>query len=108
VPGSYDVRLSVELETCTGVFTMENFVTVTGEPIDDVITEIVDEVTSDATIYPNPFYDHLRVNGVEEGSIVRLVDLSGKVIAEQAANEGTVLQGSVISNLPQGIYLDKG
>jgi PKD repeat protein len=105
VPGSYDVRLSVELETCTGVFTMENFVTVTGEPIDDVITEIVDEVTSDATIYPNPFYDHLRVNGVEEGSIVRLVDLSGKVIAEQAANEGTVLQGSVISNLPQGIYL---
>lgn len=57
---------------------------------------------------PNPFTDRLDVaitGGIEEGAVLRLLDLSGRVVAERPVQAGETTLEWRTGRLPAGMYL---
>ena len=52
-------------------------------------------------IYPNPVSDYFRIGGIEEDTIVTIVDITGKTMLQQPVNPDETI---VVSYLQQGIY----
>ena len=53
------------------------------------------------TVFPNPVKDRLTVNGIEAGTIVRVIDMMGRVLSEQHVADNF---GINVANLHPGIY----
>ena len=54
------------------------------------------------TIYPNPVVESFRLQGIEENSVVTVLDISGRMVLQQLVNPGEAVDAG---NLPKGIYL---
>lgn len=54
-------------------------------------------------IYPNPATDIINVSGTEEGSVIALTDMTGRIIAEQEVKSGS--SSIFVNHLSKGIYL---
>jgi hypothetical protein len=71
----------------------------------DCASALVDELTSETVlIYPNPAKNHITVNlnGIEEThTILKIYDLSGKVVFEKRFTSTTSLD---VSNFAKGVY----
>lgn len=61
--------------------------------------------SSEVKVYPNPAQDVLYVNGIEKGTMVTVIDYSGKVRFEQKAADDKVEIS--VSNFNDGNYLLK-
>lgn len=57
-------------------------------------------------VFPNPFHNNLVVSGAKQGSIIMLMDISGKVVKEQKAG-GSERDKLELPSLLSGIYLLK-
>ena len=57
---------------------------------------------NELSIYPNPAKDQLHVNGVEANTIIRIYDMTGKVVLQQNATENTIIN---VSELNRGVYV---
>ena len=57
---------------------------------------------TELSVFPNPAKDELRVNGVENGTMVMVYDMTGKLVAQQTATENTVIS---VSGLTKGVYV---
>ena len=57
---------------------------------------------AELSVYPNPAKDELRVNGVENGTVLLVYDMTGKVVAQHNATENTVIN---LSGLNKGVYV---
>ena len=57
---------------------------------------------TELSIYPNPAKDQLHVNGVEANTIIRIYDMTGKVVMQQTATENTIIN---VSELNRGVYV---
>lgn len=54
---------------------------------------------SDIVLYPNPATDYFNISGVEEGTLVRIIDYAGRVVLEKS------YQGKIdISGFAPGMY----
>jgi len=67
----------------------------------DFYTEIEQPVFSDIRVYPNPFTDHLHIEGMENG-IVRIYTLDGREVYGNTVQNKAVLD---LSHLDSGVYL---
>ena len=54
------------------------------------------------SLYPNPAQYHLNIAGVEEGSMVRILDINGRVVSSTAVSGATSTLN--VSGLAAGIY----
>ena len=57
---------------------------------------------TELSVFPNPAKDELHVNGVENGTMVMVYDMTGKLVAQQTATENTVIN---VSGLNKGVYV---
>ncbi|MBR5028132.1 MAG: T9SS type A sorting domain-containing protein, partial [Bacteroidales bacterium] len=57
---------------------------------------------AELSVYPNPAKDELHVNGVEANTIIRIYDMTGKVVMQQTATDNTTIN---ISELNRGVYV---
>ena len=57
---------------------------------------------AELSVFPNPAKDELRVNGVENGTMIMVYDMTGKLVAQQKATENTVIN---VSGLTKGVYV---
>jgi hypothetical protein len=57
---------------------------------------------AELSVYPNPAKDELHVNGVENGTMLLVYDMTGKIVAQQTATENTVINAS---GLNKGVYV---
>lgn len=57
---------------------------------------------AELSVYPNPAKDELHVNGVENGTMLLVYDMTGKIVAQQTATENTVIN---VSGLNKGVYV---
>ena len=57
---------------------------------------------AELSVYPNPAKDQLHVNGVENGTMLLVYDMTGKIVAQQTATENTVIN---VSGLNKGVYV---
>lgn len=57
---------------------------------------------TELSVFPNPAKDELHVNGVENGTMVMVYDMTGKLVAQQTATENTVIS---VSGLNKGVYV---
>lgn len=55
-------------------------------------------------IYPNPANDYLKIEGIEGNAILRITEMSGKLLLEQTIQKCDVVS---IGKLPKGIYFVK-
>ncbi len=65
-------------------------------------TDIATAQAAELIVYPNPAKDELRVNGVENGTVLLVYDMTGKLVAQQTATENTVIN---VSGLNKGVYV---
>jgi hypothetical protein len=78
--------------------------------IDNLNQEIVTSASElqqiRATVYPNPFDDHIVISGISETAKVSISDLSGRTIAEYVniSNNQTI---SNLEKLTSGVYFLK-
>jgi len=54
------------------------------------------------SVYPNPTSNEIIVSGIETGSILKIIDISGKIVFQKIAN--SQVQTLDISKLPNGNY----
>ena len=59
---------------------------------------------SEIAIYPNPATDKIYINGLEQGAVISVVSLDGKILQSQKIEPNT---SSVNLNLHSGLYLLK-
>ena len=57
---------------------------------------------TELSVYPNPAKDQLQVNGVETNTLIRIYDMTGKVVMQQTATENTIIN---VSELNRGVYM---
>ena len=57
---------------------------------------------AELSVYPNPAKDQLHVDGVENGTMIMVYDMTGKIVAQQTATENTVIN---LSGLNKGVYV---
>ena len=57
---------------------------------------------AELSVYPNPAKDELHVNGVENGTMLLVYDMTGKIVAQQTATVNTVIN---VSGLNKGVYV---
>jgi len=68
--------------------------------VEDLLS-VEDEILTDVTIYPNPVNSELTIKGIDENSEVKIIDLNGRVVAQQNSGANTI----DVSNLVNGMYM---
>jgi len=61
----------------------------------------INEIKDNVFVYPNPSCDFINVNAVGKYN-AKLLDINGRIVFEQNANDNTRLN---LSNLPNGVYM---
>lgn len=62
----------------------------------------ISELSDNLLVYPNPAQDQLYVKGMNNGELLRILDLNGKIVLEETS-AGTNVSVNV-SSLPAGMY----
>ncbi len=63
---------------------------------------IEDNSTETIKVYPNPFTNEVLIDNIPENSVLRLVDMNGKIVYQSVENESqTLINGEYLSN---GLY----
>ena len=93
--GGQDVKLVFRHYDCTDIFYIS---------MDDIKIESgtlgVDDLTQqEVKIYPNPTSEHIKIDGVDGVTKIKVFNLQGKLIKEVDANQAN------IKELPAGMYL---
>ncbi len=57
---------------------------------------------TEMSVYPNPAKDVINLSGVENGTIIRIYDMTGKVVMQLTATENTQIN---VSGLNKGVYV---
>lgn len=57
---------------------------------------------AELSVYPNPAKDELHVSGVENGTLIKVYDMTGKLVAQQTATENNAIN---VSGLNKGVYV---
>ncbi|MBK6759476.1 MAG: T9SS type A sorting domain-containing protein [Ignavibacteria bacterium] len=66
-------------------------------------TSVEDDRQEQLSVYPNPSYDHIEVNGVREGSVIGVFDLNGALLSEMKAVADHLTLDT--SGLVPGVYV---
>ena len=65
-------------------------------------TEVASVKDRTLTVYPNPTKESIHIDGLEEGEIVRIFDMNGRIIKKTDSGKQTIIN---VSNLNKGTYL---
>lgn len=87
--GKLDNRAQVEL---TGLFT----------PFSSQPQGIAAASATKLCVYPNPAKEVINVAGVENGTLIKVYDMTGKLVVQQTATENTQIN---VSGLNKGVYV---
>lgn len=96
----YDANARMVFDMGTALATVQ----INSIQVDEVIEEVplgVEEPKFVNAVFPNPFHDALQVNGTGE-RFLRLIDVRGKIIFQQAIQRNQTLD---VSHIPAGSYL---
>ena len=71
-----------------------------------MITSVPDLQQMQASVFPNPFADHIMISGITETAKVSISDISGRIVAEYL-NISNSQQISNLGHLTSGVYFLK-
>ena len=77
------------------------------ERSEDELTFFEAASSTDLKIYPNPnngFFNVRLAEPAGQGVVLRIIGLSGQILAEKQADEGTDVQALEARELPAGLY----
>jgi len=65
-------------------------------------TSLIETRKEQISIFPNPVSDSFRIGGIEENTLVTVLDMVGKTVLQQTVNRG---ESVAVGRLPKGVYL---